>query len=166
MVPPWSSKHSWRSGARRMFHSRQSSSLDSIRNSGLQFPSDLMNHPFRLTMQPPVWLTGLRPPVPVVILRHRGTRAVYRSIGRHAEIEFSWWNRPFLFWIISGTLVVIGLILRVTPWENRISLILLEPSALRCGVQGRYAAMQFVSAAVPGLLVVGLLCCFDLSSPW
>ncbi len=88
----------------------------------------------------------------------QGNASVYRSVGRHDVIEVSWWNRPFLFWIISGTLVVVGFILKATPWENRITLLLLAAFAVAMwSIRDGYAAMQFISAALPGLGTVGVM---------
>lgn len=85
----------------------------------------------------------------------QGHVAVYRAVGRQSEVQAAWWNRPFLFWLISGALVVIGLLLRNTSWENRISLLLLSALAVALwSLKDNFASGQFVGAAVPGLLVV------------
>ena len=61
----------------------------------------------------------------------------------------------FLFWMISGTLVVIGLILRRTSWENRITLVLLALFAVAMfSLSGDNSAPQYIAMAWPGILVV------------
>lgn len=86
----------------------------------------------------------------------QGHVAVYRAIGRQSQLQATWWNRPFLFWVISGTLVIIGLLLRNTSWENRISLALLAALAVALwSLNDSFAAAQVVTAAIPGLVVVG-----------
>jgi hypothetical protein len=81
---------------------------------------------------------------------------VYRAVGRQQEIVVTWWNRAFLFWMISGTLVLVGLILRRTSWENRITLVLLAMFAVAMfSLNGDNATAQYVAMAWPGILVVG-----------
>lgn len=88
----------------------------------------------------------------------QGHVAVFRAVGRQEEIEVSWRNRPFLFWILSGTLVVLGLILRGTTWENRITLVLLALFGVALwSLQDGYATLQFVTAAFPGAVVVAAI---------
>jgi hypothetical protein len=88
----------------------------------------------------------------------QGHVAVFRAVGRQDEIELKWRNRPFLFWIISGTLVVLGLILKRTSWENKISLTLLIALAVALwSLKDGYSTLQFITAAWPGILVVAAL---------
>ena len=86
----------------------------------------------------------------------QGSVVVFRAVGRQAEITVTWWSRPFLFWMISGTLVLLGLILRSTSWENRITLVLLAIFAVALySLNGDNATPQYVAMAWPGILVVG-----------
>ncbi|MDA1229212.1 MAG: hypothetical protein O2856_00430 [Planctomycetota bacterium] len=86
----------------------------------------------------------------------QGSASVYRAVGRQSEIQVTWWSRAFLFWMISGTLVVIGLILRRTSWENRITLALLALFAVAMfSLSGDNATPQYLAMAWPGILVVG-----------
>jgi len=86
----------------------------------------------------------------------QGSVSVYRAVGHQSVIQVTWWNRSFLFWMISGTLVVIGLILRRTSWENRITLALLAAFAVALfSLRGDNATPQYVAMAWPGILVVG-----------
>ncbi|MCA9013288.1 MAG: hypothetical protein KDB01_26245, partial [Planctomycetaceae bacterium] len=88
----------------------------------------------------------------------QGSAAVYRAVGRQSEITVTWWSRAFLFWMISGTLVVVGLILRRTSWENRITLVLLALFAVAMfSLSGDNATPQYVAMAWPGILVVGAI---------
>jgi hypothetical protein len=85
----------------------------------------------------------------------QGHLAVFRAVGRQTVIEASWWNRPFVVWLISGTLVVLGLILRRTAWENKITLVLLAVFGVSMWtLKDGYAALQFATAAGPGLALV------------
>ena len=86
----------------------------------------------------------------------QGSVSVYRAVGRQSVIQVTWWSRSFLFWLISGTLVVIGLILRRTTWENRITLALLAAFAVALfSLSGSNATPQYVAMAWPGIIVVG-----------
>ncbi len=88
----------------------------------------------------------------------QGHVAVFRAVGRQNEIELKWRNRPFLFWIISGTLVILGLILKRTSWENRISITLLIALAVALwSLKDGYSTLQFITAGWPGVLVVAAL---------
>lgn len=86
----------------------------------------------------------------------QGSVTVYRAVGRQAELTVTWWSRPFLFWMISGTLVLLGLILRRTSWENRITLVLLAIFAVAMySLKGDNSTPQYIGLAWPGILVVG-----------
>ena len=86
----------------------------------------------------------------------QGSVSVYRAVGRQSAIQVTWWNRSYLFWMISGTLVVVGLILRRTSWENRTTLALLAAFAVALfSLNGSNATPQYVAMAWPGILVVG-----------
>ena len=86
----------------------------------------------------------------------QGSASVYRAVGRQPQIKVTWWSRSFLFWMISGTLVIVGFILRRTSWENRITLVLLALFAVAMfSLSGRNSTPQYVAMAWPGILVVG-----------
>ncbi len=86
----------------------------------------------------------------------QGSASVYRAVGRQQEVTVTWWSRAFLFWMISGTLVLVGLILRHTSWENRITLVLLALFAVAMfSLSGDNSTSQYVAMAWPGILVVG-----------
>ena len=85
----------------------------------------------------------------------QGSASVYRAVGRQQKVVVTWWSRAFLFWMISGTLVLIGLILRRTSWENRITLVLLAMFAVAMfSLSGDNSTAQYVAMAWPGILVV------------
>ncbi len=87
----------------------------------------------------------------------QGSVAVFRAVGRQSSITVNWWSRPFLFGMISGTLVIVGLILRRTSWDNRITVVLVALFAWHGGwsLQGDNASSQYIAMAWPGALVVG-----------
>lgn len=86
----------------------------------------------------------------------QGSVTVYRAVGAQSEITLTWWSRPFLVGMISGSLLLIGLILRRTSWENRINLVLLAILvAALFSLRGDHATSQYLAMAWPGLLVVG-----------
>lgn len=100
----------------------------------------------------------------------QGHVSVYRTLGHQPSIETTWWNRPFLVGIISAAIFLIGLILRRTSWENRLTIVVL--SSLAIGIwclQDRSETIQYVTAAVPGLAAVALVwlvgCLSSLASP-
>lgn len=86
---------------------------------------------------------------------HQGNSTVFRALGNDTVIEASWWNRPFLVAVISGALICIGLVLRHSSWENRITLILLALVAVSIWhLYDANAASQLISAGSIGLLGV------------
>ena len=86
--------------------------------------------------------------------RH-GNAVLLRALGPESTLQASWWNRPFLTSVVSGTLILIGLILRKTSWENRISLVLLAAVAITIwALYDSHAAFHIVSASSMGLLAV------------
>jgi len=88
----------------------------------------------------------------------QGSVAVFRAVGHQTEILLTWWSRPFLFWMISGTLVLTGLILRRTSWENRITLVLLALFAVAMfSLSGDHSTAQYIAMAWPGIIVVGCI---------
>lgn len=88
----------------------------------------------------------------------QGSVSVYRAVGRQKQIQLAWWSRPFLFWMISGTLVLIGLILRRTTWDNRITVVLLAVFIVALLSLGRGSAVpHYVGMAWPGVLIVAAI---------
>jgi len=86
---------------------------------------------------------------------HQGNVTVFRALGNDTIMEVSWWNRPFLVAVLSGALICIGLVLRNTSWENRITLILLCLVAFSIWhLYDANAANQVLNASSIGLLAV------------
>lgn len=85
----------------------------------------------------------------------QGNVAVYRALGRQSQLNIVWWNRPFLVAVISGALLFIGLILRRTTWENRITLSITACVAFALwSLKDSSEATQVVSAGSLGLVAV------------
>jgi hypothetical protein len=59
-----------------------------------------------------------------------GRAYAYERLGPSDSIEVSYWKTSWITWWISGTLLVIGIILAYTSWENRLSIILLVTFAM------------------------------------
>lgn len=49
---------------------------------------------------------------------------VYDNLGGAALMEIRWWEDLYLVWVLSGTLVLVGWIIRRTTWENKLGLLL------------------------------------------
>lgn len=54
-----------------------------------------------------------------------GHAYVYHNLGGVELVEIEWWQSYFLVWVISGSVFIIGWILRPTSWENRLTIVLL-----------------------------------------
>ncbi len=50
-----------------------------------------------------------------------GQSYVYTNLGGQSLIKLNWWYLPFYTWIVSGTLVIIAVVLRNTTWENKLT---------------------------------------------
>jgi hypothetical protein len=59
-----------------------------------------------------------------------GRAYTYERLGPAELIEVAYWKTSWFTWWISGTLVVIAIILAYTSWENRLSIILLVAFAM------------------------------------
>ncbi|MCA9007547.1 MAG: hypothetical protein KDA70_19905, partial [Planctomycetaceae bacterium] len=53
-----------------------------------------------------------------------GRAFTYTRLGDSNEISVSWWKLSFATWILSGALVVIAFVMRKTPWENKIGVLI------------------------------------------
>ncbi len=86
---------------------------------------------------------------------HQGNVTVYRALGREMVLQASWRKRPFMVALVSGALVLIGLVLRKTSWENRITLTLVTlVVAAVWRLFDASEAAQVVNAGLIGLLAV------------
>lgn len=89
---------------------------------------------------------------------YQGNASLFRSLGSTTILEVNWRNRPFMVAVVTGTLVLIGLVLRHTSWENRITLILLSFVAVTVwGLFDANAVGQVVNAGFIGLLAVAAI---------
>ncbi len=69
-----------------------------------------------------------------------GRAYTYGRLGAVDAIEVSYWRTAWFTWWISSALVVIGVVLAYTPWENRLSVILL--AAFLCAMYALHDADQ------------------------
>ena len=49
----------------------------------------------------------------------------FQSMGNIDSTRISWWEMHYMVWVLSGTLLVIGWLLKNTSWENRLGVVLL-----------------------------------------
>jgi hypothetical protein len=49
----------------------------------------------------------------------------YTNLGGRDRLKVTWWHLPFFTWIVSGSLVLIAVVLRNTSWENKLTLLIL-----------------------------------------
>ena len=88
----------------------------------------------------------------------QGHVAVYRATGAQTEIRLVWWKRWFLLGLISGTLALVGLILRRTSWENRITMtLLLAFLTALLSLSRETGVTELLGAAIPGLVLTALI---------
>ncbi|MFN9218679.1 MAG: hypothetical protein ACK6D0_12650 [Planctomyces sp.] len=88
----------------------------------------------------------------------QGSVTVFRSTGSELTVELLWWKRWFLLGLISGTLAVVGLLLRRTTWENRISMVLLAAFiAVVLSLRRDSGVTDAVALAVPGVCLVAVM---------
>lgn len=53
-----------------------------------------------------------------------GRTFTYTRLGDSSEISVSWWKLSFYTWILSSALVVIAVVMRKTPWENKVAVLI------------------------------------------
>ena len=53
-----------------------------------------------------------------------GHAYLYSSLGAAERLELTWWEMPFFTLVLSGTIVVIALLLRNASWENKLGILL------------------------------------------
>ena len=49
----------------------------------------------------------------------------YMNLGGSKQIAVGYWQVSFYSWIVGGAFVLIGLILRKTSWENKLTLVII-----------------------------------------
>lgn len=88
----------------------------------------------------------------------QGQPAVYRSAGNPGELLIRWWKWWFLLPSVSGTLVVVGLILRRTSWENRFTMLLLAAfTTALLSLRQSLGIPELSRTAWPGLLLTAMI---------
>ena len=65
----------------------------------------------------------------VVDFPTEGRRYQYANLGGRDTVSLGWWHLPFYTWIISGSLVLIALVLRGTSWDNKLTILILAAFA-------------------------------------
>ncbi len=85
----------------------------------------------------------------------QGKPYAFSTLGAKDSVQFSWWNTVFYTWFISGTLVVVGFVLRRTSWENKLGILLLVAFvAALYALKDVETVMQTFKAAQYGLIVM------------
>lgn len=88
----------------------------------------------------------------------QGGVTIYRALGHRSAIRIAWWNRPFLVGIVCGVLILIGILLRTTSWENRISLVLVMAVVVVVwSLKDHSAATLVTSSGTLGLLAIAAI---------
>lgn len=83
----------------------------------------------------------------------RGT--LYSKLGSAGEITVVWWRLPFYTWIATVVLIVIALLLRRTPLENKLTVLLLAATiAAACAMADADLVLHVVAAAFYGLVAM------------
>ncbi len=87
-----------------------------------------------------------------------GHSYVYSSLGKSDVITVRWWDMRFTVWVISGAIFLIGFVLRKTPWENKLTIVLLAAFVgVLYALIDRETVMQSAWAGMYGLVAVALL---------
>jgi hypothetical protein len=80
---------------------------------------------------------------------------VYRSWGGAPNIEIDWWEISLFTWVLSGAIVFIGFVLRKTPWENKLGVLLLIAfGASLYGLKDSSAVVHGWAAAQYGVMAM------------
>lgn len=89
----------------------------------------------------------------------QGRVAVFRRAGLRAEpVQLVWWKQYTLLGLISGSLALIGVVLRKTSLENRVTIVLLGMLAIAIAAVSQGSAVpDLIPLAIPGLAISGLL---------
>ena len=87
-----------------------------------------------------------------------GHSYIYTSLGRTDDITVTWWDMPFWVWIISGAIFLIGFVLRKTPWENKLTIILIVAFiGVLYALRDQETVMQSLYAGSYGIVAVLIL---------
>jgi hypothetical protein len=79
----------------------------------------------------------------------------YSSLGGAESLGVVWWRTDFLAWVLSGTVLAIGLVLLKTTWQNRLTVLLVVGLlAVLFAVKDEDWVLHLLAAARPGLIAV------------
>jgi hypothetical protein len=82
----------------------------------------------------------------------------FKSMGNITSTRVSWWEMHYMVWVLSGTLLVIGWLLKNTSWENRLGVVLLLVFlASIYAVKDDDMIAHILAAARYGIFAVGVL---------
>lgn len=82
----------------------------------------------------------------------------YSNLGGADVIDLDWWHFPMMTAVLSGTIVLIGLILLRTSWENKLGVVLLGAFiAVLYGIQDPHGLQQGLIASWVGIVVLFVL---------
>ena len=48
----------------------------------------------------------------------------FSSLAASDTLQVSWWQMPYFAWVLSGSVILIALVLRKTSWENKLGVLL------------------------------------------
>lgn len=86
----------------------------------------------------------------------RGT--LYSRLGSGNEITVVWWRLPFYTWIATIVLIVVALLLRRTPLENKLTVLLLAATiAAASAIADADLVLHIVAAMFFGLVAMVLI---------
>ena len=81
-----------------------------------------------------------------------GQRFQFSNLGGKSEITLKWMSESNFTWLISGVLVILAIVLRKFPWDNKLLLILVAGiAATLFGLSAPGFAAEIVSAARFGI---------------
>ncbi len=87
-----------------------------------------------------------------------GHSYVYTSLGSTDRLSVRWWNMPFSVWVISGAIFLVGFVLRKTPWENKLTVVLIVAFvAVLYALRDQETVMQALYAGSYGIVAVLIL---------
>ena len=82
----------------------------------------------------------------------------YSSLGGRATMNVRWWHMPSFVWWLSGTVLLVGFVLRRTTWENRLTVVLLAAFvATVVALEDSESVVHVLAAAMYGLLAAAVL---------
>ena len=94
----------------------------------------------------------------------QGNVVVFSRTGLSADVVvLTWWKQYTLLGLISGSLGLIGLVLRRTSVENRVTILLVATLCVAiASVQQGSSVPDLIPVAMPGLGMAGIIWCLSL----